>query len=358
MADLPSSWDRATCSSSTTPASSPPDSGCARRLAARSRCCCSSAATDGVRGRRSCARRAGSRPGTICLDRRHAPVEIGDDLGEGRRRVNARTAASWPSTTLLDAVRRGAASAVRPREAGRSGALPDGVRPPAGLGRRANCRTPSHGRRARLDAGPRASLVETIELAVGLGTFRPITTARVEDHAMHAERYRVPPKRLAACADAQPGGRGWDHRVRALESAAATGRAEGSTDLFIRRGHRFAVVDALLTNFHVPRSSLLVLVDAFVGPRWRDLYEDALDARLPVPVLRRRDAASSEPTGGSDDPVKLTLDCEAVDEACTGRARARPPRGRFDTPCFMPVGTQGVVKTLTSAGPGAARRRR
>ena len=59
--------------------------------------------------------------------------------------------------------------------------------------------------------------------------------------------------------------------VRALESWAATGRAEGRTDLFIRRRLPASrVVDVLLTNFHLPRSSLLVLVDAFVGPRWRD----------------------------------------------------------------------------------------
>jgi S-adenosylmethionine:tRNA ribosyltransferase-isomerase len=64
--------------------------------------------------------------------------------------------------------------------------------------------------------------------------------------------------------------------VRALESAAATGRPAGRTDLFIHGSYPFAVVDVLLTNFHTPRSSLLVLIEAFVGPRWRDLYEAAL----------------------------------------------------------------------------------
>ena len=58
---------------------------------------------------------------------------------------------------------------------------------------------------------------------------------------------------------------------------AATGLLEGSTDLFIHRGFDWKVVDVLMTNFHVPRSSLLVMIDAFVGPRWRDLYETALD---------------------------------------------------------------------------------
>ena len=56
----------------------------------------------------------------------------------------------------------------------------------------------------------------------------------------------------------------------------ATGRLEGRTDLFIHGDHRFLVVDRLLTNFHLPRSSLLVLVEAFVGPRWRELYAEAL----------------------------------------------------------------------------------
>ncbi|MEZ5180794.1 MAG: tRNA preQ1(34) S-adenosylmethionine ribosyltransferase-isomerase QueA [Acidimicrobiales bacterium] len=119
--------------------------------------------------------------------------------------------------------------------------------------------------------------VATVELVVGLGTFRPITTDAVEDHPMHAERYRIPD----ATREALDHG---DRRVlavgttvvRALESYAASGEAVGATSLFIRDGHPWALVDRLLTNFHVPRSSLLVLVRAFVGPRWRDLYAVAL----------------------------------------------------------------------------------
>jgi S-adenosylmethionine:tRNA ribosyltransferase-isomerase len=118
--------------------------------------------------------------------------------------------------------------------------------------------------------------VVKLELVVGLGTFRPITAARVEDHVMHTESYRVPPETIAALGRADRVLAVGTTVVRALESWAATGQAEGRTDLFIRRGHRFAVVDRLLTNFHVPRSSLLVLIDAFVGPRWRELYEEAL----------------------------------------------------------------------------------
>lgn len=126
----------------------------------------------------------------------------------------------------------------------------------------------------------------TLDLVVGLGTFRPVSAERVEDHPMHAERYRIPPataERLAARRlgpDAENEGRVvavGTTVVRALESWAQTGQLEADTSLFIRRGHNFAVVDRLLTNFHVPRSSLLALVDAFVGPRWRSLYEAALD---------------------------------------------------------------------------------
>ena len=120
--------------------------------------------------------------------------------------------------------------------------------------------------------------VHTVDLKVGLGTFRPITADRLGDHVMHEERYAVPAETLDACRRAT--GRVvavGTTSVRALESAARTGELEGRTDLFITPGFEFRVVDVLLTNFHQPRSSLLVLLSAFVGePRWRELYEIAL----------------------------------------------------------------------------------
>ena len=64
--------------------------------------------------------------------------------------------------------------------------------------------------------------------------------------------------------------------MRALEAAAHSGSDEGRTDLFIRPGFEFRVIDVLLTNFHQPRSTLLVLLNAFYGPGWRALYEEAL----------------------------------------------------------------------------------
>lgn len=124
--------------------------------------------------------------------------------------------------------------------------------------------------------------VVPVELVVGLGTFRPITVERVEEHPMHAERYRIPAstaERLAPHLGLAGSGRVvaiGTTVVRALESWAATGEVEGDTRLFIHGRYPWALVDRLLTNFHVPRSSLLALVDAFVGPRWRDLYDEAL----------------------------------------------------------------------------------
>lgn len=118
-----------------------------------------------------------------------------------------------------------------------------------------------------------------VELLVGLDTFRPVTAERPEDHVMHAERYRVPAATLDACRAAARVLAVGTTCVRALEAAASSGRLEGRTSLFIRGDYRFEVVDVLLTNFHLPRSSLLLLVDAFYGPAWRDRYQEALRRR-------------------------------------------------------------------------------
>jgi S-adenosylmethionine:tRNA ribosyltransferase-isomerase len=118
--------------------------------------------------------------------------------------------------------------------------------------------------------------VATIELAIGLDTFRPVSTDKLEDHVMHSEAYDVPVSTLEACAAAERVVAVGTTAVRALESAAATGARTGRTTLFIRPGFKFQMVDVLLTNFHLPRTTLLAMIDAFVGPRWRDLYETAL----------------------------------------------------------------------------------
>jgi S-adenosylmethionine:tRNA ribosyltransferase-isomerase len=116
----------------------------------------------------------------------------------------------------------------------------------------------------------------TVELVVGLDTFAPISTENPLEHPMHTERYRVPPDTTAACARAERVVAVGTTAVRALESAARSGESSGRTDLFIHRGFDWQVVDLMLTNFHLPRTTLLMMIDAFVGPRWRSLYDVAL----------------------------------------------------------------------------------
>jgi S-adenosylmethionine:tRNA ribosyltransferase-isomerase len=116
-----------------------------------------------------------------------------------------------------------------------------------------------------------------VDLAIGLDTFRPVTAATPGEHRIHTERYRVPASTFRACQEAERVIAVGTTAVRALESAAATGRLSGRTDLYIHGDFTFRVVDLLITNFHLPRSSLLLLVESFCGPVWRDLYAVALD---------------------------------------------------------------------------------
>ena len=125
----------------------------------------------------------------------------------------------------------------------------------------------------------RGAVVKTVDLAVGLATFRPVSADQAEDHVMHLERYSVPQSTWDACRSAERVVAIGTTTVRALETVAATGQMEGESRLFIRPGFSFQVVDVLLTNFHMPRSTLLLLLEAFAGPRWRQLYEEALAER-------------------------------------------------------------------------------
>jgi S-adenosylmethionine:tRNA ribosyltransferase-isomerase len=118
--------------------------------------------------------------------------------------------------------------------------------------------------------------IEPVELVVGLDTFRPMTTDDPREHPMHTERYHVPKSTWEACQQAKRVIAVGTTAVRALESAAVTGKLEGRTDLMISRGHDWRVVDLMMTNFHLPRTTLLVMIDAFIGSRWKDLYEEAL----------------------------------------------------------------------------------
>jgi S-adenosylmethionine:tRNA ribosyltransferase-isomerase len=127
----------------------------------------------------------------------------------------------------------------------------------------------------------------TLRLDVGLATFSPIRSESVEDHPMHEEQYTLTAATVAAIERTRrEGGRViavGTTVVRVLETCAGGGdvlrAGSGRTKLFIRPGHRFAVVDGLVTNFHQPRSSLLVLLAAFTGDdRWRAAYAHALRA--------------------------------------------------------------------------------
>jgi S-adenosylmethionine:tRNA ribosyltransferase-isomerase len=112
-----------------------------------------------------------------------------------------------------------------------------------------------------------------VTLHVGAGTFAPVKAVRLEDHVMHSERYAVPAETAEAIARAKREGRAilaiGTTVVRTLEGVARTHgevvAGEGETDIFITPGFDFRVVDALLTNFHLPRSTLLALVMAFAG---------------------------------------------------------------------------------------------
>jgi S-adenosylmethionine:tRNA ribosyltransferase-isomerase len=122
--------------------------------------------------------------------------------------------------------------------------------------------------------------VARITLHVGLDTFRPLTTDRVEEHELHGERYEIDPatwQRIAAGGRVLAVG---TTTTRALETAARSGVLAGRTELFITPGFEFQRVDALLTNFHLPRSTLLALVMAFAGiEETRRLYELAIAER-------------------------------------------------------------------------------
>ena len=122
----------------------------------------------------------------------------------------------------------------------------------------------------------KGATVAAVDLAVGLATFKPITTSDADSHVIHSERYRVPEDTMRACADAARVVAVGTTTVRALETAAETGELEGDSQLYIRGEFPFQMVDVLLTNFHMPRSSLLLLIESFCGTRWRDLYREAL----------------------------------------------------------------------------------
>jgi S-adenosylmethionine:tRNA ribosyltransferase-isomerase len=196
--------------------------------------------------------------------RRYGSVELLEHLGEGRWRVRldgepdgVAPLPPYITEPLVDAERY---QTVYAREGGSAAA------PTAGLHF-----TPDV--LAQLE-------VERVTLHVGLDTFRPLQTETVEAHHIHGERYEVDPsawERIRAADRVLAVG---TTTVRVLETLAAGAPTSGRTELFITPGFRFRRVDHLLTNFHLPRSTLLALVMAFAGvEEMRRLYELAVEQR-------------------------------------------------------------------------------
>jgi S-adenosylmethionine:tRNA ribosyltransferase-isomerase len=194
---------------------------------------------------------------------RYGPVELLEHLGEGRWRVrlDGEPAGETPlppyiTEPLDDASRY---QTVYAREPGSAAA------PTAGLHF-----TPEL--LAQLDPA-------RVTLHVGLDTFRPVTEEHVEEHRIHGERYEVEPQAWERIRDAERVLAVGTTTVRVLETLARGGPLTGRTELFITPGFEFRRVDALVTNFHLPRSTLLALVMALAGiEETRHLYRLAIEA--------------------------------------------------------------------------------
>ncbi len=126
-----------------------------------------------------------------------------------------------------------------------------------------------------------------VTLHVGAGTFQPVRVDNINEHKMHSEIYSVPTETLALIEATQCSGKKvtaiGTTALRALESAARSGKllaGNGETDIFITPGYKFKVVDRLLTNFHLPKSTLLMLVSAFAGlENIKKAYQHAIDQK-------------------------------------------------------------------------------
>lgn len=125
--------------------------------------------------------------------------------------------------------------------------------------------------------------IEYLTLHVGLGTFLPIRSDKVEEHHMHSEWFHIPEQTIKAIEKTKKA----NHKViavgttvtRTLEFWAKSGKTEGEDDIFIYPGFRFQVVDALLTNFHAPKSTVLMLASAFAGwDRLKPAYDHAVES--------------------------------------------------------------------------------
>ena len=130
------------------------------------------------------------------------------------------------------------------------------------------------------DAEQAGAGIARITLHVGVGTFMPVRTERLEEHTMHAEHYSVPSEAAEVVQGARRVVAAGTTVARTLETWAATGELEGESKLFVYPGYRWLAVDALLTNFHLPRSTLLAMVMSFGGEELvREAYRTAVRER-------------------------------------------------------------------------------
>ncbi len=134
-----------------------------------------------------------------------------------------------------------------------------------------------------IDEALQAKGIEILEvtLHVGLGTFLPIKTENIEDHKMHAEIYSISEDVWNKIQDAKKQGRRiiavGSTSTRVLESVAKTAQLQGTTDIFIYPGYTFQVISGMLTNFHLPKSSLILLICAFLGTETvQKIYQEAI----------------------------------------------------------------------------------
>jgi S-adenosylmethionine:tRNA ribosyltransferase-isomerase len=126
----------------------------------------------------------------------------------------------------------------------------------------------------------RGATVAHVTLHVGLGTFAPLRHERVEDNTLHTERYHIEPEWMSAIKAAKRRIAIGTTSVRTVESAVRSGALSGETNIFLYPGCRFEAIDALLTNFHLPKSSLLMLVCALAGTELTlDTYAHAVRER-------------------------------------------------------------------------------
>lgn len=125
--------------------------------------------------------------------------------------------------------------------------------------------------------GQKGVIIKYLTLHVGLGTFLPIRSDKIENHKMHSEWFHIPDDTLTAIKDAKRVVAVGTTVARTLEYYAKTGKTSGEDDIFIYPGFEFKIVDALLTNYHAPKSTVLMLASAFAG--WDNLknaYDHAI----------------------------------------------------------------------------------